>query len=506
MSAPTTAATASPGIASRWIVLAIVCAAQFMVALDTTIVNVALPSIQSDLHMSTQNLAWVINAYVLVFGGFLLLGGRAADLFGRRRLFASGIALFTVASLLCGLATSAGMLFAFRALQGLGAAMLSPAVVSIITTTFTEGPDRAKALAAWSGVSAAATAFGVILGGVLTDALSWPWIFFVNVPVGVVVILLARSFIAESRAPGQDHGLDVPGALLITVGLTALVYAIVEAQGKGWGSTTTIGFGAAAIVLLLVFALVEQRRAMPLVNLAIFRLRTLSTANAAIALIMGANATFFFLMTLYMQEVLHYTAVQTGFAFVPLSVGMMAGSVLAQRLIPRIGIKPQVVLGLALSAAGFLLYLRTPASSASYAVDLMVPMLISSFGLGNALVPATLLATSNVPEKDSGLASGLLNTFFQIGGALGLAILTTLAASRTSNVRAGSADAGTAQAHADALVAGFHLAYGLGAAFFVAAGVLLVTVVRKQDLVTVDDTDALANEMAAAEVVVEAAR
>jgi len=217
----------------------------------------------------------------------------------------------------------------------------------------------------------------------------------------------------------------VPGALLITVGLTSLVYAIVEAQGKGWGSTTTIGFGAVAIVLLLVFVVVEQRRAVPLINLAIFRLRTLSTANAAIALIMGANVTFFFVMTLYMQEVLHYSAVETGFAFVPLSVGMMTGSVLAQRLIPIIGIKPQVVLGLGLSAAGFLLYLRTPASSANYAVDLMVPMLISSFGLGNALVPATLLATSNVPEKDSGLASGLLNTFFQVGGALGLAILTT---------------------------------------------------------------------------------
>ena len=340
----------------------------------------------------------------------------------------------------------------------------------------------------------------------LTDALSWPWIFFVNVPVGIAVIFLSLRFIAESKAAGEDHGLDVPGALLITIGLTSMVYAIVQAQGKGWGSSTTIGFGAAAIVLLLAFVLVEQRRAVPLVNLAIFRLRTLSTANAAIALIMGANTTFLFLMTLYMQDVLHYSAVQTGFAFVPLSAGMMAGSILAQRLIPRIGIKPQVVLGLGLSAAGFLLYLRTPAGSANYAVDLMLPMLISSFGLGNALVPATLLATTNVPEKDAGLASGLLNTFYQIGGALGLAILTTLAASRTSNLLAGSGDAGSPQEQAEALVSGFHLAYGLGAAFFVAAGVLLVAIVRKQDLATLDGTDALANEMAAAEVVVEATR
>jgi len=476
----------------RWLVLVLVCLAQFMTALDVTVVNVALPSMQKDLHLGGTSLAWVINAYVLAFGGFLLLGGRAGDLLGRKRLFLAGVSLFTVASLFCGLAQSVGMLLAFRATQGLGAAMVSPAVVSIITTTFTETGERAKALAIWSGSNGAAAAFGLILGGILTEQLSWPWIFYVNLPIGVATVAAAAVFVPESRADAADRGFDIAGALLVTAGLSVLVYAIVEAQSRGWGSATTLGFGGVAIVLLAGFIAVERVHPRPLLRLGIFASRTLAIGNVVIALLVGVTNTVFFLMTLYLQEVQHDSPIRTGLAFLALPVGLISGSVLAERLVPRIGIRPQIAIGLAISIIGFVLYLRVPAGHANYALDLFPPMFLGAFGLGNALVPATLLATTNVALSDAGLAAGLLNTFFQVGGALGLAILSTLAASRTNHRLDLLGHAPSAHEYASAFTSGFDLAFLVGIAFFAVAGGLIISLLRKRHLGEVDTSPAAA--------------
>src|SRR5829696_7596550 len=340
------------GETSRWLVLVIVCLAQFMVILDATVVNVALPSIQADLGFSAANLQWVINGYTLVFGGFLLLGGRAGDLFGRRRLFLAGVAIFSFASLLNGLATSDTWLVVARGLQGLGGALVSPAALSIITTTFAEGEDRTKALGVWSAIAAGGGAFGLLLGGVLTDTLSWEWVFFVNVPVGLATALLAIRYVPESRAALRTSGVDLPGAVTVTAGLIVLVYAIVKAEANGWGSAKTLGLAAIAAALLVAFVVIELRSAAPLIRLGIFRVRSLSGANAVLLLAAGGLFAFFFFASLYVQEILDFSPLEAGLAFLPVTVGIGLGAAFAQQLVKRIGVRVTTVIGMLIAAFG----------------------------------------------------------------------------------------------------------------------------------------------------------
>jgi EmrB/QacA subfamily drug resistance transporter len=479
----------SARIASPWLVLVLVCLAQFMVVLDATIVNVALPSIQRDLGFSQANLAWVINAYTLLFGGFLLLGGRAADLFGRKRVFLVGVTLFSAASLLCGLASSQGALIAFRAVQGLGAALVSPAALSIIMTTFAEGAERTKALAVWGAIAASGSAFGLLLGGVLTESLSWPWIFIVNVPIGVAAFVLSLRLIPESKAADAGRGFDALGAVLVTGGLVALVYAIVRAESAGWGSTTTLGFGALALVLLAAFLAVERAHSHPLVRLGIFGIRSLSTANGVMLLVAGGLFAMFFFATIYIQVVLGYSPIEAGLAFLPFTVGIIIGSTMAQQLIPRIGVRAQAILGLGLAAIGLLLMTRITAQG-DYLGELLPAIIAMSIGMGNSFVPLTLLATTNVEGSDAGLASGLFNTSQQIGGALGLSILSTLAASHSDGLIEDLGPAATPLDRMGALVDGYHLAFLLGAAFIVAGAVAIVALIRRRDAAAINADEA----------------
>jgi EmrB/QacA subfamily drug resistance transporter len=459
--------TSSPTTTERhWAVtVVVVCLAQFMVILDATITNVALPSIQADLHFSAANLQWVVNVYLLVFGGFLLLGGRAGDLFGRRKLFLAGITLFTAASLLDGLATSSGFLIGARALQGLGAALVAPSALSIITTTVPEGPDRAKALGAFAAISGGGGAVGLLLGGLLTDALSWEWVFFVNVPVGVIALILALRFVPESRAEDRRGGFDLIGAFLVTSGLVLLTYAIVKAQDFGWGSGKTLGLGAGALALLVAFGAVQNRRAAPLVRLSIFRTRTLSTANVVTLLLLSGMNAFFYFGSLYFQQVKGYNALESGAAFVPMTVGIIAGSVISQRLIAQFGVKAVLLGGVTLGAAG-LAWMTMLTPDSGYIAGFLPGILLLALGIGHAFVPLTLIATGGVDPDDQGLASGLFNTSQQIGGALGLAVLSTFANSATS---------GAGGSRIDGLVHGYTVAFAIGAGLL-AVGALVVAV------------------------------
>jgi EmrB/QacA subfamily drug resistance transporter len=466
------AAKAGDPVARHWLVtVVVVCLAQFMVILDATITNVALPSIQSDLHFSPADLQWVVNVYMLVFGGFLLLGGRAGDLFGRRKLFLAGVSLFTLASLLDGLATSPGFLIAARALQGLGAALVSPAALSIITTTVPEGPDRAKALGAFAAISGGGGAVGLLLGGLLTDALSWEWVFFVNVPVGLIALALAVRFVPESRAEDRRGGFDLIGATLVTSGLVLLTYAIVKAQEFGWGSTRTLGLGAGAIALLVAFGVVQSRRAAPLVRLSIFRTRTLTTANAVTLLLLSGMNAFFFFGSLYFQQIKGYNALESGAAFVPMTVGIIAGSVISQQLIARFGVKAVLLGGVTLGAAG-LAWMTMLTPDSSYVTGFLPGIVLLALGVGHAFVPLTLIATGGVAPDDQGLASGLFNTSQQIGGALGLAVLSTFANSATGNF---------AGARADALVHGYTTAFAIGAALLAVGAVVVGVTLRAKE-------------------------
>jgi EmrB/QacA subfamily drug resistance transporter len=446
-----------------WIVLVLICFAQFMVVLDATVVNVALPSIQKDLHMSEENLQWVVNAYTLVFGGFLLLGGRAGDLLGRKRLFLGGLVVFTVASLLDGLSTTQGMLIASRSLQGLGAAFISPAALAIISTTFKEGSDRAKALGIWAAIAIGGSAVGLVLGGALTQTFSWPWIFFINVPVGIAVFLLSLRLIPESRDEVAHRSFDIPGAITVTAGLMVLVYGIVEAQQKGWLSAQTIGTFLLSVVLLAAFVLIELRAKAPLVRLSIFRVRSLATANIVMLFVMSGMFAMFFFNSLYVQRVLGYGPLKAGIAFLPFTAGIMVSAGLASGLAPKIGVRLVAVVGLVCSAAGLLLLIRLPVDG-SYLTDFLPSLLIVSFGMGAVFVPLTLIATTGLADEDQGLASGLFNTSQQVGGALGLAILSTIAASRTAHL------GGTTP---DALVGGFHWAF-FGTVLFVGVGLVVL--------------------------------
>jgi EmrB/QacA subfamily drug resistance transporter len=459
-----------------WVVLVLICLAQFMVVLDATIVNVALPSIQQDLHLSGGSLQWIINAYTLVFGGFLLLGGRAGDLLGRKRLFLLGLVIFTGASLLDGLASSEGMLIGARALQGLGAALISPAALSIISTTFEEGAERARALAVWAAIAIGGSAVGLILGGVLTQYFSWPWIFFVNVPVGVAAFLLSLRLVPESRNEHAHRSYDLAGAVTVTSGLMALVYAIVEAQSAGWGSARTLGFFAAAAVLLVAFVAVELRAKAPLVRLSIFRIRSLLTANVAMFLAMSGMFAMFFFNTLYIQRVLGYGPLEAGLAFLPFTAGIMLSASIASQFAPRIGVRPVAAAGFLLTAAGLVLLTQLPVHG-SYAANVLPAILLSALGMGAVFMPLTLIATTGLADADQGLASGLFNTSQQIGGALGLAVLSTLATSKTTAATGSPAHN---------LVVGFHWAFGAGAIVILAALAIMVALLRKRHVAQIE--------------------
>jgi EmrB/QacA subfamily drug resistance transporter len=465
---------------NRWLVLALVSIAQFMVILDATIVNVALPSIQDSLDFSSADLQWVINGYTLLFGGFLLLGGRAGDLFGRQRLFVAGLTLFTVASLVNGLATSSNVLIAGRAAQGLGAALVSPAVLSILMTAFSEGRERARALGLFSAISTGGGAAGLLLGGVLTDALSWRWVFYVNVPVGIAGVLLALRFVPDSRAERRPAGVDIAGATAVTGGLLALVFGIVKAQDWGWTSGRTLGVAAVAVALLASFVAIELRSREPLVRLGIFAKRSLSTANVGMLLLASGMFAMFYFMTLYLQEVLGYSPIRTGFAFLPLPVAIAAGAGIGQVLMGRVGVRTVLYAGLALGAAGMFLLSGVP-TAGSYAADLLPGFLVLAVGLGLAFPALILIATTTVTDDEAGLASGLVNTSQQVGGALGLAALSTFAASRTSDVISGFGASVTANDRTAALVDGFQRAYAIGGFLMVAALVIAAALIRRSD-------------------------
>jgi EmrB/QacA subfamily drug resistance transporter len=447
-----------------------------MVILDATIVNVALPSIQQDLDLSENNLQWIVNAYTLVFGGFLLLGGRAGDLLGRKRVFLVGLVIFTGASLLDGLASSEGMLIGARALQGLGAALISPAALSIIATTFAEGAERAKALGVWAAIAIGGSAVGLILGGVLTQYFSWPWIFFVNVPVGIAAFVLSLRLIPESRDEAAGRSYDVAGAVTVTGGLMVLVYAIVGAQSAGWASAKTIGFFVLAAALLISFVAIELRAKSPLVRLSIFRIRSLLTANVTMFLAASAMFAMFFFNTLYLQRVLGYGPLEAGLAFLPFTAGIMISAGLASRFAPRVGVRPVAAIGMVLTAGGLLLLTQLPVDG-SYVADVLPAIVLSSLGMGAVFMPLTLIATTGLKDSDQGLASGLFNTSQQIGGALGLAILSTLATSKMSS--AGGSET-------EALVTGFHWAFGAGALIMIAALVVMLSLLRKRHVARIE--------------------
>ena len=457
-----------------WYALALLCTVQFMVVLDIAIVNVALPSIQADLGFAPEDLQWIISAYALFFGGFLLLGGRAADLLGRRRVFLVGIVVFTAASLVSGFAWSQEALIAARALQGLGAAIITPAALSILTTTFAEGSERNKALGAWGAVGAFGAVAGVLLGGILTDLLSWEWIFYLNAPVGIAAFILTPLLLEESRDTAASS-YDMLGAGLVTGGLVVLVYGITQANDYGWGSAETIGFFATAVALLGAFIVREARTREPLMPLSIFRLRTLVGANIA-GLILGTVLFAMFLMlTLYMQQVLGYSPLRTGVAYLAVAGTAIFWSALAAQLVTRVGVKPVLVTGMAFLAAG-LAYFTQVSVDGSYLGDLLPGFLVIAVGMGFSFVPISIAALAGVQPSEAGLASGLINTSQQIGGALGIAALSAIATSITTDGLA------TGDAPAVAMVDGFQAAFIAGAGVAVIGVLVALFVVRGGDL------------------------
>jgi EmrB/QacA subfamily drug resistance transporter len=472
---------------ARWAALVVVCLAQFMVVLDATVVNVALPSIQTDLSLSTEKLQWIVNSYTLLFGGFLLLGGRAADLLGRRTLFLAGLAVFSVASLANALANSGDVLIVARGVQGLGAALVSPAALSIVTTTFAEGQERTKAMGVWGAIAGAGGSFGLLLGGILTDLLSWPWIFLINVPIGIGTAFAALRYVPESRDETAHRRFDVAGAVSVTAGLIVLVYTIVRAQVEGWGSLHTLGLGAVAVALLAAFVVIERRSVAPLVRLSILRVRTLATANAVLFVIVGGLFGMFFFASLYVQRILGYSPLQAGLAFLPVTAGIIAGAGLSQQLIRRIGVKPTVLGGMTVAAIGLAILTATTKVDGSY-LGILAGLAPMALGMGCTFVPLTLVATTGIEAQDAGLASGLFNTCQQVGGALGLAVLSTLATDRTTSFLNGLGHAPSSHDSAAALVDGFQLAFTVSAAMMIAGIVLVAVLLRRRDLARIDAT------------------
>jgi EmrB/QacA subfamily drug resistance transporter len=458
----------------RWLALILLCSAQFVVVLDASIVNVALPSIGKALNFSQENLPWVVNAYVLTFGGFLLLGGRTADLLGRRRVFMSGLLLVAVASLFAGFAATEGQLIAARAAQGLGAAIISPAALSIVTTTFSDGAERNRALGVWGAVAGSGGAAGVLLGGVLTDGLGWEWVLWVNVPVSLIALALSPILIAESRAEAQTRAFDVAGAITVTAALSILVYALVDANDAGWGSSQTIGLIALSVLLLASFVAIELRSAKPLVPFSIFRIRTLTGANV-VGLLVGASLfSMFFFISLYMQQVLGYSAIHAGLSYLPLALVIMASAGIASQLVTKLGYKPVLAVGLLFIVIGLTWFSRISVGG-GFTTDILGPSLFAAAGLGFSFVTTTIAAVSGVEESEAGLASGLINTSQQIGGALGLAVLSAVAISRTNDVTTGASPS------LSGLTEGFQAAFLGGAAFALLGFVLTLVLIRGRD-------------------------
>jgi EmrB/QacA subfamily drug resistance transporter len=458
------------------IALALLAITQFMIVIDASITNVALPSIGRGLHFSQQDLSWVVNAYVLTFGGFLLLGGRLADLLGRRRMFILGLAVFSVASLLGGLAQSEGWLIAARSLQGVGAAIVSPAALSIITTTFAEGAERNRALGVWGAVAGAGGAAGVLMGGILTSSLSWRWVLFVNVPIGVAAAVLAPRLLAESRAGEEGRRFDIMGAFTVTAGLALLVYALVDSVNSGWTSAATLGRIAGAVALLATFLVWESRQDDPLMPFSILRLRTLRGANVVGLLVGMSLFSMFFFISLYLQQVLRFSALQAGVSYLPLAVSIILSAGLASQLVNRFGFKATLMGGLLFVAAGLVWFSQVRAPGGSYAADVLGPSLLAGIGLGLSFVPVTIAAVSGTTAREAGLASGLINTSQQVGGALGLAILASIANSRTRDaIHGGGHDV------AVALTRGFREAFLVGGGFAVAGIVFAALLISSRD-------------------------
>jgi EmrB/QacA subfamily drug resistance transporter len=453
----------------RWIALGLLCMAQFVVVLDASIVNVALPTIGEALDFTEGNLSWVVNAYVLTFGGFLLLGGRMADLLGRRRVFMGGLVLFALASLAGGLATNAGQLIAARAVQGLGAAILSPAALSIVATTFRDGAERNKALGVWGAVAGSGGAAGVLLGGVLTDGLGWEWVLWVNVPIGIAAAAVAPSLIAESRDEEEVRTFDAAGAVSITAGLSILVYALVDANDAGWGSAQTIGLLCLSALLLIAFVAIERRSRAPLVPFSIFRLRTITGANV-VGLLIGASLfSMFFFISLYMQQVLGYSPIKAGLSYLPLAITIILSAGIASQLVTKVGFKPILATGMVLIAIG-LVWFSQISVDGSFLGDVLGPSLFAAVGLGFSFVPVTIAAVSGVQDREQGLASGLINTSQQVGGALGLAILAAISISVTGSSRDPAV-----------LTDGFQSAFLAGAGFAVLGLLATLLLIRNAD-------------------------
>ena len=448
---------------------------QFVIVIDASIVNVALPSIGAHLHFSRTNLSWVVNAYTLTLGGFLLLGGRLADLLGRRRMFMTGLVLFSLASLGGGLAQSEAWLIVARAIQGLGAAIVSPAALSIVTNTFAEGAERNRALGVWGAVAGAGGAAGVLLGGILTSGLSWRWVLFVNVPIGIAAAMLAPRLLLESHADDGTKGFDVPGAVTVTAGLALLVYAVVDAVNVGWGSTATLLRLAGAAILLAAFIAIELRQRYPLVPFSIFRLRTLRGADIVGLLIGMSLFSMFFFISLYLQDVLHFSPIKAGLSYLPLSIAIILSAGGASQLVTRVGFKPTLIAGLLFIAGGLLWFSRVRPGG-SFTADVLGPSLLAAIGLGFAFVPVTIAAVTGIEPQEAGLASGLINTSQQVGGALGLAILATVANSRTQSLL----HAGT-HSSAVALTKGFDRAFLVGAGFALVGAILTALLISSRD-------------------------
>jgi EmrB/QacA subfamily drug resistance transporter len=462
---------------TRWLALYILCLGDLMIVLDSTIVNVALPSIRADLGFSQTSLAWVVNAYLLTFGGFLLLSGRLGDLFGHRRLFLIGISLFTVASIACGVSTTTGLLVAARAVQGFGGAIVSAVALSLMMNLFTEQAERAKAMGIFGFVMSGGGSLGVLLGGILTDALNWHWIFLVNVPIGVAVILLTLKILPGTEASAPGGRLDVAGAVTVTTSLMLAVYAIVNGNDKGWTSGQTLGLLGGAVALLALFVFIESRVGAPLIPLALFKLRNIVVANGVGILWAAAMFAWFFVSALYLQLVLGYSPLKVGLAFLPANLIMGAFSIgLSAKLVMRFGFRIPLATGLLIAAAGLVLFARAPVDG-NFIVDVLPSMILLGVGAGMAFNPVLLAAMSDVDPSESGLASGVVNTGFMMGGALGLAVLVSLASSRTDSLRA-SGDGALAS-----LNGGYHLAFLVGAVFAASAALVGAVFLRTREQV-----------------------
>jgi EmrB/QacA subfamily drug resistance transporter len=460
---------------SRWAALALIVTAQFMVILDVAIVNVALPSIKTDLDFSQTNLQWVITAYAIMFGGTLLLGGRLADILGRRRLFIAGLALFSASSLLSGLAWSEASLIGFRALQGLGGALLVPAALSLLIMTFAEGRERNLALGIYAAASGSGAAAGVLLGGLLTSYLSWSWIFFINVPVGLAAIAAAPLLLGESRADLTHRHFDVPGAASVTAGLMLLVYATTRAATDGWSAPGTLALFGGAAALIATFVLIELRSRSPLLPLRIFRLRTLTASNAAMAIVGAVTFSEFFVLTLYLQNVLHYSAVETGVAFVAFALAVVVISNIAQAVVSRVGVRPTLTVGLLASAVSVAWLTRLPVDG-HYFSDLFPAFVLGGAGLGLSFVPVTIGGLAGVERSEAGVASGLINTSRQIGGAIGIAAVSAIAATSTGNYA--DAHAGVSATSAVALDHGFQTALYVLTGLLITGALIALTLIR----------------------------